>query len=124
MHNLVKTLINLDVIHALICSIKIDDWFQNVVITINDDTTKLQCIFEQCFEIDLKHQRNYGKNVNGDKKDFVYTMYDFDVIEEDGLYIFTLCAWPLDGRIVCKNIRIVTFGTEDSSDTDGSIVTQ
>ena len=110
MHDLVKRIIELDAIDTPIESIKVDEWFQRVVITFMSDSKadRVQCVFEHCFEIDLKHDRNYSKNIRSNgSKDYEYFMQNFEIIEENGFYIFNIDAWPLNGQIVCKDIKII-----------------
>jgi hypothetical protein len=109
MHQLEKRIIELGAIDTPIETIKIDEWFQNVIITFisNDTIGKVKCIFEQCFEVALKHDKNYNKSIKDDgKKDFEYFIQDVEILEENGVYIFRISAWPLDGQIVCARINI------------------
>jgi len=109
MHDLENKIIELGAIDAPIEVMQVNEWFQSVIITFagNNKTSKVQCILEQCYEIALKHDNNYSKNINSDgSKDYEYFMQDIEVIEDRDFYIFNISAWPLDGQIVCKNIML------------------
>ena len=107
MHDLEKNIIDLGAIDTPIETIEIDKWFQNVVITFSGKSGKVHCVFEQCFEIDLKHDKSYSKNIKDDgTKDYEYFIQDIKILRENGFYVFVISSWPLEGQIVCKDIII------------------
>ena len=109
MHELEKKIIDLGTIDTEIESIHIDDWFEKAVITFtgNNNSGKVVCEFEQCFEISMEHDRAYtkGKNTNG-SLDYKYFIQDIEINEEEEFYIVKISAWPLNGKIICKEIHI------------------
>ncbi len=109
MHEIEKKIIDSGAIDTEIENIHIDDWFENAVITFkgSGNSGRVVCEFEQCFEITMKHDRAYtkGKNPN-DSLDYKYFIQDIEIVEEEEFYIAKISAWPLNGKIVCKEILI------------------
>ena len=67
MHFYEKKLIELGGIDTEIVRIHIDDWFENVTIAyIGKNNKEVICNFKQCFEISLRHDRDYSKEKNSD----------------------------------------------------------
>ncbi len=111
MHDLEKRMIEYGAIDTTIESIRIDDWFKNMTISYlgNEQAGNVVCNFENCFEISLNHDKTYSKEQKSDGTlDYKYFIQDVEIIEEDGFFIFKISAWPLDGKIVCRNISIST----------------
>lgn len=65
--------------------------------------------FMNCFEVSLKHDRTYskGRKVNGEL-DYKYFIQDVAVNEKEEFLEFKISGWPLEGEIVCKDIKIHT----------------
>ena len=61
MHYLEKNMIEFGAIDTEIKSIKIDEWFENVIITYMscNNTDEIVCSFENCFEISFKYDLTY-----------------------------------------------------------------
>ena len=108
MHFYEKKLIELGGIDTEIVRIYIDDWFENVTIAyIGKNNKEVICNFKQCFEISLRHDRDYSKEKNSDGNlNYKYFIQDIDITENDGFYVFKISAWPLEGAIICKEICI------------------
>lgn len=107
MHYLEKKMIDSGAIDTEIESIKIDDWFENIIIKYmgKSENDILSCKCYNCFEISLQHDVAYskGKKNNGEL-DYKYFIQDIEIIEENSLYILKISAWPLSGKIVCQKI--------------------
>lgn len=101
-------MVEFGVIDTPIINIQIDEWFECVTIIFRGTNgRKMVCNFINCFEILFKHDKTYskGKNSNGEL-DYKYFVQDVEVCEKDGFYIFSIDAWPLKGKIVCKKIEM------------------
>lgn len=109
MHMIEKKMIELGAVDNTIKSIIIDDWFENAIISFagNGEIGTVVCEFENCFEISLRHDKTYSKGKKTDGElDYKYFIQDVQVQESEGFLVFNISAWPLDGRIICKNIII------------------
>lgn len=108
MHKLEEKIVKLGGIDREIVKIHIDDWFENVkIVFMGKDNKEIICNFKQCFEISLKHDKNYlkGKESNGNLN-YKYFLQDVKVAENKGFYVFKISAWPLDGEIICKEASV------------------
>jgi len=110
MHSIQEKLIELGAIDKAIESIEIDSWFHTVIITFTGRCSEslVVCRFDECYEISFKHDRGYNKErrANG-MLDYKYFIQAIKIFEEEDLYIVNVSAWPLDAKIVCKNINIL-----------------
>lgn len=108
MHILEKKIIELGAIDSEITKIHIDEWFENVVIVFEGSNNhSVICIFNNCFEILLKHDKAYSKGEKrGGKLNYKYYIQDIRIEEKEDFYCFKILAWPLDGEIICKKIRV------------------
>lgn len=108
MNKLEEKIIELGGIDSEIVWLHIDNWFENAKIVFRGKNNKeVICSFEKCFEIKLKHDRNYSKEkkTNNDL-DYKYYIQDIKIIEDGEFYIFTISAWPLEGEFVCKKVCV------------------
>ena len=108
MNDLQNELIDLGLIDAPLITFKINDWFDNMIISFvgNNDKTVI-CEFNQCFEIVLSHDKNYSKNIKADKtRDYEYFVQNITIEIIKEIYHVEISAWPLDATIECKNIQI------------------
>ncbi|MCH1939873.1 hypothetical protein [Holdemania massiliensis] len=108
MHKLVEQIIKLGGIDTEITRIHIDEWFENATIGFfGNEDKEVVCKFKQCFEVSLKHDRNYLKERNSDDSlSYKYFIQDVRIIKNDEFYVFEISAWPLAGKIICKEICI------------------
>ena len=107
MHNIIKTLISIGVIDTPIKGINIDAWFQGACISFVSMDGTVNCHFIQCYEIIMKHDSTYCKNVAIDgSRDYEYFVHEIEIVEKRGFYHFNLIAWPLECQIVCKEIEL------------------
>ena len=108
MNNLRDELIDLGLIDAPLIEFKINDWFDNIIISFvgNNDGTVI-CEFNQCFKIGLNHDKNYSKNIKTDKtRDYEYFVQNITIKKIEEICRVEISAWPLDAIIECKNIQI------------------
>lgn len=109
MHKLEKQLIDKGIIDSDLTSFLISDWYSNIKISFvgNEDGKLVTCSFDDCFEIDFKHDLSYskGKTTNG-TNDFKYFIQDIKISEQDGNFHCFISAWPFQGKIICKSISI------------------
>ena len=104
-----KKMIELGAIDTPIERFGIDEWFENVTIAFQgkENIGSVVCIFKQCYEISLKHDETYdkGKNRKGELnyKSFIQ---DIHVEKCKEFLCFKISAWPLEGKILCKEISI------------------
>lgn len=109
MCELEKEIIKLGAIDAPIDGLCINDWFDTVKITFtrNGGLGKAACTFKKCFDISFKHDENYTKIINDDgNPDYKYFIQNIEIERDEDLYCFTISAWPLEGKILCEEIRI------------------
>ncbi|MCH5186129.1 MAG: hypothetical protein J1F64_08400 [Oscillospiraceae bacterium] len=109
MHELEKELIfNLGVLDMYIESISVDDWFENARIVIDNEPCNTVCIFKNCFEIYLDHDKTYskGKKKDGNGLNYKYFIQDIGVKEDNGFFEVKISAWPFESKIVCREFYV------------------
>ena len=109
MHELEQKMIEFGAIDTAVENIHIDEWFENATIAFigKGNIGTVVCNFRDCFEISLKHDQTYTKGKNKDGSlDYKYFIQDIEITENEGIYIFKISAWPLDGEIICKKIYL------------------
>ena len=109
-----KKMIELGAIDTPIERFGIDEWFENVTIAFQgkENIGSVVCIFKQCYEISLKHDETYdkGKNRKGELN-YKYFIQDIHVEKCKEFLCFKISAWPLEGKILCKEISIEVNST-------------
>ena len=109
MRELEKKMIELGAIDTPIEHLEIDEWFENVTIIFcgKEEIGNVIYTFKNCYEVSLKHDETYnkGKRSNG-KLDYKYFIQDIKIEKHKELFCFRISAWPLEGKILCKEISI------------------
>lgn len=108
-----ETMINLGAIDTPIERLGIDEWFENVIIAFQgkENIGNVVCIFKQCYEVSLKHDVTYDKGKNSEGAlNYKYFIQDIHVENYKESLCFKISAWPLDGKILCKEISIEVNG--------------
>lgn len=70
-----------------------------------DDLLKqdiIRCIFDRCFETSFKHDLTYTK----EEKHYKYFIQGIEVVRNAEFFNVSISAWPFEGKIVCKDIKI------------------
>ncbi|MBD5539924.1 MAG: hypothetical protein HDR00_01795 [Lachnospiraceae bacterium] len=111
-----KKMIELGAIDTPIERLEIDEWFENVTIAFQgqENIGNVMCIFKQCYEVSLKHDVTYdkGKNSKGELN-YKYFIQDIHVEKYKEFLCFKISAWPLEGKILCKEISIEVNGNSE-----------
>lgn len=109
MYKFEKKMIELGAIDTPIERLLIDEWFENVTIVFpgKENIGNVVCVFKQCYEVSLKHDETYDKGINcKGVLNYKYFIQDIHVEKSKEFLCFTISAWPLDGKILCKEISI------------------
>ncbi len=108
MHNIERKLLEKGIIDSDLTTFSIGDWYSNVKISFigNEENQVVSCIFDECFEVDFKHDLSYSKGKNGSVNNFKYFVQDIEINEQGEYFYCSISAWPFQGKIVCKNISI------------------
>lgn len=109
MCELENKLIELGAIDAPFEHLEIDDWFENVTLIFRgkEDTDNVICTFKNCYEVSLNHDENYDKGKRSDGKlNYKYFIQDIKIEKHKELFCCKISAWPLEGKILCKEISI------------------
>lgn len=111
MHNLENELLEKGIIDAYLIDFKIGDWYSNVTLSFEGkkENQVIDCIFNQCLEIDFKHDITCSKGKNSNNlNNFKYFIQDIRISELENYFYCEISAWPFNGKITCKNIYIET----------------
>jgi len=84
---------------------KISDWFDDIKLSYSNSKKTVNINFEGCYEINLKHDITYKKEV-GIKNSFKYFIQDIEIHSVDEKFKISIKAWPLDAEILCNQIKI------------------
>ncbi len=73
----------------------------------------VSCKFENCFTVNLSHDKNYETDKNMkiiEPKTYKYFIQSFEITKDnDDFYTFKMSGWPLvEACIVCRNIILTS----------------
>ncbi|MCT4584771.1 MAG: hypothetical protein N4A54_07600 [Peptostreptococcaceae bacterium] len=70
----------------------------------------VSCKFENCFTVNLSHDKNYGDDKYNKQKFNKYFIQSFEITkDDDDFYTFKMSGWPLvEACIVCRNIILTS----------------
>lgn len=108
MHNFERELMELGIIDSDLQSIHIDEWFENAKLSYIGVSQQIIYVeFLNCFEISFKHDKTYSKdkNKNGELN-YKYFVQNIEIDNEEDFWKITIDAWPLEAKIVCRDIEI------------------
>lgn len=107
MHKIEKELIEKGIIDSDLTFFSIGDWYSNVKISfLGKGNQMVSCIFNECFEVNFKHDLSYSKGKNNNINNFKYFVQDIEITEQEEYFICCISAWPFQGKIVCKDVSI------------------
>lgn len=105
MHKLEEELINKGIIDSPLTKFIISDWYDEVTIEYEKSKSIIKCTFINCFETNFKHDISYSKG----KNNYKYFIQDIEINEKDNFYYTYISAWPFEGKIVSREIKIECF---------------
>lgn len=111
MHKIEKQLLEHGIIDSPLTEFIISNWYNQVIIEYEKKDEIIRCIFDKCFEINFKHDLTYSK----EDKNYKYFVQDIEVVKNAEFYNVDISAWPFEGKIACKDIKICVIPNKSSS---------
>ena len=104
---------NTDYWDERVMSLECTCFSDEVILTFVNSKGKVQLCFEQCYSVFFDHEKQYNKNIAVKKMTLLqipYFLQNIEVTEfcDNGETFFkcTIKMFPLDVRILCKNIVV------------------